>query len=98
MQHAAVWHLYLLLYIYIIFLNFLLFLSIFFFLNTFLKSGIDKSMEWSRIPACSSLKCFLTGAIPEGLILRKIFCLTFVYVFFYVNLCQDFVGFREFVV
>ena len=28
------------------------------FFYTFLKSGIDKSTEWSTIPACLSLMCF----------------------------------------
>ena len=43
------------------------------FFYTFLKSGIDKSTEWSTIPACPSLCAFSTGVIPKGLILRK-FC------------------------
>ena len=41
------------------------------FFYTFLKSGIDKSTEWSTIPACPSLMRFLTGVILKGLILRK---------------------------
>ena len=51
------------------------------------KSGIDKSTEWSTIPACPSLMCifFLTGVIPKGLILRK-FCVR-CFCMFYVNLC-----------
>ena len=63
------------------------------------KSGVDKSTEWSAVPACPSLMVFgfvlffLTGAIPKGLILRK-FCLTFVYVlsglFFVVVVCLFF--------
>ena len=51
------------------------FLFILFF-SLFFKSRIDKSTEWSMIPACPSLMCFcffLTKAIPKGLILRK-FC------------------------
>ena len=62
------------------------------FFYTFLKSGIDKSTEWSTIPACPSFMCvfflffvFLTGVIPKGLILRK-FCVRCVCVLFYVNL------------
>ena len=43
------------------------------FFYTFLKSYIDKSTEWSMIPACPSLMCFLTGVILKGQILRK-FC------------------------
>ena len=39
----------------------------------FFKSGIDKSTEWSTIPACPSRMFCLVGVIPEGLILRK-FC------------------------
>ena len=50
---------------------FLLLLSIpFLYLK---KSGIDKSAEWSTIPACSKMLLFLPGAIPKGLILRQ-FC------------------------
>ena len=37
------------------------------------KSGVDKSTQWSAIPACPIALCaFLTGAIPKGLILRKV--------------------------
>ena len=35
-----------------------------------------------------ALCAFSTGVIPKGLILQK-FCLMFVYVLFYVNLCHD---------
>ena len=38
---------------------FVLFLSIDFFLFSFLKSSIDKSTEWSMIPECPSITCFL---------------------------------------
>ena len=62
----------------------------------FKKSGIDKSTEWSTIPACPSLMYFffLTGAIPKGLILWK-FCVSCFCIFlFYMGLCQDwFCGF-----
>ena len=67
---------------------FLLFLSIP-FLNFFLKSGIDKSKEWSTIPACPSLMCFFNSGDTEGTNSSKILCLMFVYVLFYVNLCHD---------
>ena len=55
----------------------------------FLKSGIDKLMEGSMLPACPSLTC-LTGGIPKGLIFLKLCvgCLCS-YVSFYINLCQD---------
>ena len=43
---------------------FLLLLSIPFF-YTFLKSGIDKSTEWSTIPACPSLMCFFNRGDTE---------------------------------
>ena len=64
----------------------------FFFLFTFLKSGIDKSTEWSTIPACPSLMCFLTGVIPKGLILRK-FCVRCLCMFCFMQICvrTDFV-------
>ena len=66
---------------------FLLLLSIP-FLYFFLKSGIDKSTEWSTIPACPSLMCFLNRGDTEGTNSSKILYLMFVYDF-YVNLCQD---------
>ena len=58
------------------------------FFNTLRKSGIDKSMEWSTIPACPSLMCFLRGN-TEGTNSSKILCLMFAYFLFYVGLCQD---------
>ena len=36
------------------------------FFYTFLKSGIDESMEWSTIPACPSLMCFFNRDDTEG--------------------------------
>ena len=36
------------------------------FFYTFLKSGIDESMEWSTIPACPSLMCFFNRGDTEG--------------------------------
>ena len=64
-----------------------------FFCNSSLKSGIDKSTEWSKIPACPSLMCFFAFFFKrgntEGTNFSKMLCLTFVYVLFYVNLCQD---------
>ena len=59
-----------------------------FFFYTFLKSGIDKSTEWSTIPACPSLTCFFYSSDTEGTNSLKILCSMFVYVLFYVNLCQ----------
>ena len=64
----------------------------FFFLNTFLKPGINKSTEWSTIPACPSLTCFfffLNRGDIEGTNSSRFLCSMFVYVLFYVNLCQD---------
>ena len=68
---------------------FLLFLSIPFFFLTFLKYGIDKSTEWSTIPAYPSLKCFFNRGDTEGTNSAKIWCSMFVYVLFYVNCVQD---------
>ena len=59
------------------------------FLILFLKSGIDKSTEWSTIPACPSLMCFFNRGDAEGTNSSKILCPMFVYVLFYVNLCHD---------
>ena len=53
------------------------------------KSGIDKSTEWSTIPACPSDMCFFNRVDTEGTNSSKILCSMFVYVLFYVNLCQD---------
>ena len=60
-----------------------------FFSYTFLKSGIDKSTEWSAVPACPGLVCFFDRGDTEGTNSSKILCLMFVYVLFYVNLCHD---------
>ena len=54
------------------------------------ESGIDKSTEWSTIPACPSLMCFFfNSGDTEGTNSSKKLCLTFVCVLFYVHLCQD---------
>ena len=60
--------------------------SFFYTLNK--KSGIDKSTEWSTIPACPSLMCFFNRGDTEGTNPSKILCPMFVYVLFYVNLCH----------
>ena len=60
-----------------------------FLFYTFLKSGIDKSTEWSTIPACPSLTCFFNRGDTEGTNSSKVLCPMFVYVLFYVNLCHD---------
>ena len=65
--------------------KFLLFLSILFY--TLLKSGIDKSTEWSMIPACPSLICLFNRGDTEGINSSNILCSMFVYILFYVNLC-----------
>ena len=53
------------------------------------KSGIDKSTEWSTIPACPSFMCFFNRGDTKGTNSLKILCLMFVYVLLYVSLCQD---------
>ena len=53
------------------------------------SSGIDKSTEWSTIPACPNLMCFFNRGDTEGTNSSKILCPMFVYVLFYVNLCHD---------
>ena len=73
----------------VIYYFFLLPLSIPFF-NTLKKSGIDKSKEWSTIPACPSLIFFFfKRGDTEGTSSSIILCSMFVYVLFYVNLCHD---------
>ena len=59
------------------------------FLILFLKSGIDKSMEWSTIPVCSSLMCFFNRGDTEGTNSSKMLYPMSMYVLFYVNLCHD---------
>ena len=59
------------------------------FFYFFLKSVIDKSTEWSTIPACPSLMCFFNRGDTEGTNSSNILCPMFVYVLFYVNLCHD---------
>ena len=51
------------------------------------KYDIDKSTEWSTIPACPCLMCFFNRGGTEGINSSKIVCSTFVYVLFYVNFC-----------
>ena len=59
------------------------------FFYFFFKSVIDKSTEWSTIPACPSLMCFFNRDDTEGTNSSKILCPMFVSVLFYVNLCHD---------
>ena len=63
--------------------------NIFSIFIAFSKSGVDKSMEWSTIPACPSLMCFFNKGDTEGTNSSKILFSMFVYVLFYVHLCQD---------
>ena len=77
----AVMHLYNILEFFFCFCPFLFY--------TFFKSGIDKSTEWSTIPACPSLMCFVNRGDTEGTNSSKILCPMFVYVLFYVDLCHD---------
>ena len=50
------------------------------FFYTFLKSGIDKSIEWATIPACPSLMCFFNRGDTDGTNSLKLLCPMFVYV------------------
>ena len=54
------------------------------FFFTSLKYGIDKSTEWSTVPACPSLMCFFNKGDTEGTNSSKILCSMFM---FYVILC-----------
>ena len=56
--------------------------SAYYFFGNFLKSGTDKLLEWSAIPACPSIMCFFNWDSTEGANSSKILCLTFVYVCF----------------
>ena len=68
----------------------------------FIASGIDKSTEWSTMPACPYVlkkkKKKLTEATPKGLILGKfcVLCLNFCFVWVCVG--TDFVVWGYFVV
>ena len=53
----------------------------------FFLSGIDKSTEWSMIPACPSLMCFFNRGDTEGTNSSNFLCSVFVYILFYVNFC-----------
>ena len=53
------------------------------------KSSIDKSTEWSTIPACPSLMCFFNRGATEGTNSLKILYSMFMFVLFYVDLCWD---------
>ena len=57
----------------------------------FLKSGIDKSTEWSMIPllACPSLMCFFNRGDSEGTHFFENFVSDVCVCFVYVNLCHD---------
>ena len=65
-------------------LLFIPFFILFFFFNLVLINPRN-GRRYQRV---LSLCTFLTGVIPKGLILRQ-FCLMFVYVLLYGNLCQD---------
>ena len=74
-------------HLYDIFLFFYCFCPFLFY--TFLKSGIDKLMEWSTIPACPSFMCFFNRGDTEGTNSSKILWSVFVYFLFCVKLCRD---------
>ena len=71
--------------------NILIFINCFcpFLFHAVKKSGINKSTEWSTIPACPSPMCFFNRGETEGTNSSKILCSMFVYVLFYVSLCKD---------
>ena len=50
---------------------------------------LNKLTEWSTIPACPGLMCFFNRGDTKGTNSSKMLCSMFVYVLFYVNLCQD---------
>ena len=56
--------------------------SFFYTLKKKKKSNIDKSTEWSTIPACPSFMCFFNRGDAEGTRSSNILCLMFVYVCF----------------
>ena len=69
-----------------------------FLFYTFLKSGIDKSTEWSTIPVCPSLMCFFNRGNTEGANSWKILFSMFVYVLCKFVLIFFFFFFFDFVV
>ena len=65
----------------------------------FLKSGIDKSTEWSTIQACPSLMCFLNRGNTEGTNSSKIlFGVCEFFVFMWVCVRTDFMVWGYFLV
>ena len=74
-------------YLYNIFKFFIASVHSFFYIYFFSKSGIDKSTEWSTIPACPSLMCFFNRVDTEETNSSKILFSMFAYILFYVNLC-----------
>ena len=101
MQHAAVWHLYLLLSIYI---KIFFVASVHSFFTILKKYDIDKWTEWSKIPACPSPMCFkknfLTGAMRKGIFFENFVFDICVRMFCFEWNCvrTDFVDFGKFVV
>ena len=100
-QHAYIWHWYLLLCIFILFIAFVHSFShliIFFYL---VSKNRRNGPRYQRVLA---LCAFLTGVVPKGLILRKMFvrCLCIFCIFFFFLskfVCRtDFVVFEYFVV
>ena len=73
-------------YAFIYFCLFVCFLFVAFVYSffTFFRSGIDKSIEWSTIPACPSLMCFFNRGYTEGTnsSTKKLFdvCVCFLYI------------------
>ena len=61
--------------------DFLLLLSILFLKIFCFKSGIDKSMENSTIPACPSRMCLFNRGNTEETNSSKMYCLMFAYFF-----------------
>ena len=58
------------------------------------KSGIDKSTEWSTIPACPRLMCFSNRGSTRESNSSKILCLMFCVCFVICSVRTDFVVFR----
>ena len=58
------------------------------FFILFLNLVLINRRNGPRYQRVLALRAFLTGVIPKGTNFSKILCSMFVYVLFYVNLCQ----------
>ena len=86
-QHAAMWHWYLLLCIYMIF--FIASVDSFSMYTFFLNLVLINRRNGPRYQCVLALCAFFNRGNAKGTNSSKILCSMFLYVLFYVDLCQD---------